>query len=112
VTAKHIRMIACLHILARTLCSDFFKTCYIFEPNNLEKTVKDILTQQFDVDSKQKSLTRALLLFMYNPEKMKSTIKQIVHDTFNNILALLSLIDGNEAFRNEIEALFQDVVAF
>ncbi len=41
---------------------------------------------------------------------MKSTTKQIVHDTFNNIVALLSLIDDNESFRNEIKMLFQDVV--
>lgn len=69
------------------------------------------MAQQFDADSRQESLTRALLLSMYNPENVKSAIKQIVHDTSNNILALLSLIGGNEAFRNEIEALFQDAAA-
>jgi hypothetical protein len=111
VAAKHIRMAACLHILARTLCNDFFKPCYIFGPNNLGEAVKDILTQQFDANSRQESLTRALLLSMYNPEEVKSAIKKIVHDASNNILALLSLIGGTEAFRNEIEALFQDAAA-
>lgn len=106
-----MRMAACLHILARTLCSDIFKPCYIFGPNNLGEAVKDILIQQFDVNSRQESLTRALLLSMYNPEEVKSTMKQIIHDTSNNILDLLSLIGGNEDFRNEIEALFQEAAA-
>lgn len=104
-------MAACLHVLARTLCSDLFKSCYIFGPTNLGEAVKDILAQQFDADSRQESLTRALLLSMYNPEEAKSATKQIVHDTSNNILTLLSLIGGNEAFRNEIEALFHDAAA-
>ena len=103
-------MTACLHILDRTFCSDIFKSCYLFGLNNFEKIVKDILIQQFDADSKQESLTRVFLLFMYSPEEMKSTIKQIVHDIFNNILALLVLIDDNETFRNDIETLFQDAV--
>lgn len=104
-------MAACLHILGRTLCSDIFKPCYIFGPNNLGEAVKDILIQQFDTDSRQESLTRALLLSMYNPEEVKLATKQIVHDISNNILALLGLIGGNEDFRNETEALFQDAAA-
>lgn len=104
-------MAACLHVLARTLCRDIFKPCYIFGPNHFGEAVKDILAQQFDADSRQESLTRALLLSMYNPEEVKSATKQTVHDTSNNILALLSLIGGNEAFRNEIEALFHDAAA-
>ncbi|MCJ1377893.1 hypothetical protein MMC17_000989 [Xylographa soralifera] len=106
--AKHVRMAACLHVLARRLSYDFFKPCYIPESPMFGEGIQEILNQQLLTDVGKERVTRALLLSTYGPEEVNAAIEQAVDATSREVLELLSPIGGNEAFRKDVEALFRE----
>ena len=106
--AKHVRMAACLHVLAYRLCCDFFKPCYIPESPMFGDAIQEILARQLLTDVGKERITRALLLSTYRPEEVDAAIEQAVDATSKEVLELLSPIGGNEAFRKDVEALFRE----
>ena len=101
-------MAACLHILARRLCTDFFKPCYIPESPTFGDAIQEILAQQLLTDVRKERITRALLLSTYRPEEVDATIEQAVDATSKEVLELLRPIGGTEDFRKDVVALFRE----
>lgn len=107
--AKHIRMAAALHVLARQLYINYFKPCYVPESTTVSDTIKAVLAQQFTTDPQKERITRALLLSTYTPKEVNEAITQAVHETSREVLNLLSPIGGgDETFRRDVEALFYE----
>jgi len=101
-------MAASLHVIARKLCTEFFKPCYILESADVSEAIKQILAQHFTADAGKERITRALFLSTYAPEEVDKAIKQAVDATSKDVFELLSPIGGNEAFRKDIEKLFYE----
>ena len=106
--AQHVRMAACLHILAHRLYRDFFKSCYMPESPAFGDAIQEILARHFSTDVGKERITRALLLSTYRPEEVNATIEQVVDGTSKKVLELLSPIGGNEDFRKDVKALFHE----
>lgn len=101
-------MAACLHLLARRLCTDFFKPCFLPESGAAGETIKEILIHQSLDNVRKERFTRALLLSTYEAEDVDATVAQAACIMSKVVLSLLSPMGGDEAFRKEVEALFRD----
>ena len=101
-------MAACLHLLARRLCIDFFKPFYVPESAVAGEVIKEILIQQSLDNIGRERLTRALLLSTYEPEDVDAIVTQTACIISKDVLTLLSPMGGDEAFRKEVEALFRE----
>jgi len=106
--AKQVRMAACMHILARRLCEDFFKPCYIPESPTLADATQLILAQQLLTGVDRERLTRALLLSMYKTEEVDEAINRTVTDSSKEVVELLSPIGGTEVFQKDVQVLFRE----
>jgi len=65
-----------------------------------------ILEKQFLSGADKERITRALLLPMYKPKQVDKAISQTVTKASEEVVELLSLIGGTEAFRKDVQALF------
>lgn len=106
--AKRVRMAACLHIVARSLCTNIFKPCYIPYSSSFSDGLKDILATQFRTDPEKERITRALILSTYLEEEVTTAISLTARASANEIRILLNPLGATDKFAKELEKIFFD----
>ena len=101
-------MAACLHIIARTLCEEIFKPCYIPVSDYFNDGFKEILARQFCADESKERITRALVLSSSDEEDIDQAIKKTVTGAVTRITNLLAPLGADERFASELQGLFLD----
>lgn len=101
-------MAACLHIVARSLCTSIFKPCYIPYASSFSDGVKEILATQFRTDPEKERITRALILSTYPADEITTAMTRTARDSSTQIRILLSPLGANEKFAKELEKIFLD----
>lgn len=106
--AKRVRMAACLHIVARSLCTHIFKPCYIPYSSSFSDGLKDILATQFRTDPEKERITRALILSTYLEDEITTAMNLTAEASANEIRLLLNPLGATEKFEKELKKIFLD----
>lgn len=99
-------MAACLHIIARTLCTEIFKPCYHPDSTSFHDNLKEILAVQFGADVLKERITRALILSTYSAEANTTAMMNTAQISATRIQTLLTQFGANEKFGMELENIF------
>lgn len=101
-------MAACLHIVARSLCTEIFKPCYIPSSSTLSDGLKEILATQHRTDPEKERITRALILSTYPEDQTIAAMNLTARVSANEIRRLLDLLGATDKFAKELEKIFLD----
>lgn len=101
-------MAACLHIVARSLCTEIFKPCYIPSSSTFSDGLKDVLATQQRADPEKERITRALILSTYPEDQTIAAMNLTARVSANEIRRLLDLLGATDKFAKELEKIFLD----
>lgn len=101
-------MAGCLHIIARTLCTEIFKPCYIPDSTSFSNSFKEILAVQFGADEAKERITRALILSTFPAEASTTAMMNTARISSTQVQNLLSPLGANEKFGKELDKIFLD----
>ncbi len=117
-------MAACLHIVARSLCTHIFKPSYIPYSSSFSDGLKQILAKQFRTDPEKERITRALILSTYaagssnneddddDDDEIIITPTTAMNETArvsaSQIRLLLHPLGATDKFANELQKIFLD----
>lgn len=99
-------MAACLHIIARTLCTEIFKPCYIPESTSFSNSFKELLAIQLLTDESKERITRALVLSTYPAEASTDAMTKTARLSSIQVHRLLTPLGANEKFETELDKIF------
>lgn len=117
-------MAACLHIVARSLCTHIFKPSYIPYSSSFSDGLKQILGKQFRTNPEKERITRALILSTYaagaadneddddDDDEIIITPTTAMNETArvsaSQIRLFLNPLGATDKFANELQKIFLD----
>ena len=101
-------MAACLHIVARSLCTNIFKPSYIPYSSFFSDGLKAILAAQFRTDPEKERITRALILSTSLAEEITTAMTETARDSSTQIRTLLDPLGATDKFAKELQKIFLD----